>query len=377
MDARSNVVRSNVVRRHVAPTAPTVENVVRVSCLRVGVVGTGVMGTDHAERLAGRIAGASLVAVSDPDTARAAALAAAVEGCRALEDPLELIADPEVDAVLIASPGFAHEQQVMACIEHRKPTLCEKPLAMDSESALRLVEAERRAGQALVQVGFMRRFDPEYAAMKRLLDSGRLGRTLLLHNVHRNKTVTDTFRSEMIVLDSLVHEVDICRWIFADEVAAVTVLTPAATRWAPSGVADPQMAVFQMSRGGLATTEVFVNSQVGYDVRCEAVAELGSVAIGQDPGPVVRHDNRSGRDVPDDFRVRFAQAYDVEVQAWVDACRTGEIVGATAWDGYAAAAVCTAGVESLQSGATVTVELASDHGVAPSSDVDTSTTPTS
>jgi len=325
------------------------------------------MGTDHAERLAGRIAGASLVAVSDPDTARAAALAAAVEGCRALEDPLELIADPEVDAVLIASPGFAHEQQVMACID-RKPTLCEKPLAMDSESALRLVEAERRAGQALVQVGFMRRFDPEYAAMKRLLDSGRLGRTLLLHNVHRNKTVAGTFRSEMIVLDSMVHEVDICRWLFADEVAAVTVLTPAATRWAPSGVADPQMAVFQMSRGGLATTEVFVNSQVGYDVRCEAVAELGSVAIGQDPGPVVRHDNHSGHDVPDDFRVRFAQAYDVEVQGWVDACRKGEIVGATAWDGYAAAAVCTAGVESLHSGATVTVELA---------DVDTSTTPTS
>jgi len=326
--------------------------------LRVGVVGTGVMGSDHAERLAGRIAGARLVAVSDPDTARVSALVAAFDGCRAVEDPLALIADPGVDAVLIASPGFAHEEQVMACIEHRKPTLCEKPLAMDAESALRLVTAERQAGVALVQVGFMRRFDPEYAAMKRLLGSGELGRTLLLHNVHRNKSVVGSFRSEMIVLDSLVHEVDVCRWLFDDEIAAITVLAPAATSWAPAGVADPQVALFQMARGGMATTEVFVNSQVGYDVRCEAVAELGSVTIGLEPGPVVRQDSHSGRGVPDDFRVRFAQAYDLEVQAWVDACREGTVAGATAWDGYAAAAACTAGVQSLESGTTVTVRLA-------------------
>jgi len=76
------------------------------------------------------------------------ALEAAFAGCQAFEDPLALIADPDVDAVLIASPGFAHEEQVMACIEHRKPTLCEKPLAMDAESALRLVTAERQAAKA-------------------------------------------------------------------------------------------------------------------------------------------------------------------------------------------------------------------------------------
>jgi len=335
-----------------------VHGVARTGCLRVGVVGTGVMGTDHAERLVGRISGAQLVAVSDPDAARMSALVAAFAGCQAFEDPLALIADPDVDAVLIASPGFAHEEQVMACIEHRKPTLCEKPLAMDAESALRLVTAERQAGKAMVQVGFMRRFDPEYAAMKRLLDSGELGRTLLVHNVHRNKTVPDAFRSEMIVLDSLVHEVDLCRWLFDDEIATVTVLTPAATRWAPAGVADPQVALFQMARGGVATTEVFVNSQVGYEVRCEAVGEQGSVTIGLEQGPVVRRDNHSGRAVPDDFRVRFAPAYDLEVQAWVDACRKGEIAGATAWDGYAAAAACAAGVESLASGNTVAVHLA-------------------
>ena len=93
-------------------------------------------------------------------------LAASFDGVRAVDDALELIADDEVDAVVIASPGFAHEEQVLACIEAAKPVLCEKPLTLDSASSLRLVEMEAKGGRPLVQVGFMRRFDPEYAELK-------------------------------------------------------------------------------------------------------------------------------------------------------------------------------------------------------------------
>ena len=126
----------------------------------------------------------------------------------------------------------------------------------------------------------MRRFDPEYAALKQLLDSGELGRTLLLHNVHRNKTVPETFRSEMIVRDSLVHEVDVARWLFGDEIARITVHAPKPTSLVGEGVLDPQFAVFEMASGAMADVEVFVNFQVGYEVRCEAVAERGSATIG-------------------------------------------------------------------------------------------------
>ena len=98
--------------------------------------------------------------MSDPDTARAQDLAAGFDGVRSIGDPLDLVADDDVDAVIIASPGFVHEEQLLACIEHGKYALCEKPLTMDSESSLRLVEAEVKAGQPRVQVGFMRRFDP-------------------------------------------------------------------------------------------------------------------------------------------------------------------------------------------------------------------------
>lgn len=325
--------------------------------LRIGIIGVGMMGADHAERLVTRIAGARLVAVSDPDTARAAALVGRFEDVRSIADPLLLVADPDVDAVVIASPGFVHEEQVLACVEHGKFVLCEKPLTMDSESSLRLVEAERQSGKQLVQVGFMRRFDPEYAALKQLLDSGDQGRTLLVHNIHRNKSVPDTFTSEMIVRDSLVHEVDVCRWLFDDEIVTITVLAPRPTGKAGEGVSDPQLAIFQMAGGGLATTEVFVNALVGYEVRCEAVGEVGNATIGLGQSLFVRRENHYGGHIPDDFRDRFSRAYDLEVQAWVDASRRGELVGPTTWDGYAAAAVCSAGVESLASGRPVGVDM--------------------
>ena len=112
--------------------------------LRVGIIGVGMMGADHAERVAHRTSGARLVAVSDPDTARAGALADGFDGVRVIGDPLALVADDEVDAVVIASPGFVHEEQVLACLEAGKHVLCEKPLTMDER-----VLAARAAGRAL------------------------------------------------------------------------------------------------------------------------------------------------------------------------------------------------------------------------------------
>ncbi|MDX3004442.1 Gfo/Idh/MocA family oxidoreductase [Kribbella solani] len=333
-----------------------------MSELRVGIVGVGVMGADHAERVARKTSGARLVAVSDPDQKRAEGIAARL-GARAIGDPLELIAAADVDAVILASPGFVHAEQLFACLEHGKPVLCEKPLTMDAESALRVVEAEHKLGRQLIQVGFMRRFDPEYVALKQLLDSGELGRTLVLHNVHRNKTVPTTFRSEMIVRDSMVHEVDVARWLFDDEITRITVRTPKPTGLVSEGVLDPQLALFELAGGAMADVEVFVNFQAGYEVRCEAVAERGSATIGLGTGVVTRAGATCGTAIPADFRVRFEQAYDLEVQRWVDATVRGELDGPTAWDGYAAAAVCEAGLESLATGQPVEVALADRNAV--------------
>lgn len=341
-----------------------------LATLRVGVVGVGLMGADHVQRLATRIAGAELVAIADPDTVRTDALVADLgtfgyPDVRVHADPLDLIADEGVDAVLLASPGSVHTEQLLACIERGTPVLCEKPLTMDSASSLEVIAAERAGGRPLIQVGFMRRFDPEYAQLKRLLDSGRWGRTLLLHQIHRNKAVPHPdFRSEMIVRDSLVHEVDCARFLLGEEIASIQVISPTPTTHAQEGVVDPQVSIFRMASGAVVTNEVFVNSRTGYEVRCEAVAETGSAIIGRPAGGIYTTsadpdggDGAWGGPVVPDYRDRFERAYDLEVQAWVDATRKGELVGPTSWDGYASTVVCTAGMESLVSGEPVEVTL--------------------
>ncbi|PPK97870.1 myo-inositol 2-dehydrogenase/D-chiro-inositol 1-dehydrogenase [Kineococcus xinjiangensis] len=324
--------------------------------LRVAVLGVGVMGQDHARRLSTRTAGARLVAVSDVDAARTRAVADEF-GVRAVHDPFAAITDPDVDAVVIATPGFAHEEQVLACLEHGVPVLCEKPLTTSAETSLRIVRAERELGQQLVQVGFMRRFDAEYQQLRALVASGELGRPLFLHCIHRNASIPPHFTSEMLVLDSVVHEVDAARYLLGEEITAVTVLRPRASSEAPEGLQDPQFVLLETAGGALVDVEVFVNARYGYEVRTELVAERGTAQIGLGVDLVRRSAAGWGGSIPRDFRERFGAAYDTEVQRWVDAVRRGTVDGPSAWDGYAAAAVCAAGVESLRTGRRVEVDL--------------------
>lgn len=157
-----------------------------MSDLRVAVVGVGIMGADHVARLTSKISGAHVAVVNDYLTEKAEQIAAGIPGCRVIADPLDAIADAHIDAVVLATPGPTHDKQLLACLEHGKPVLCEKPLTTDAETSLEVVKREAELGKRLIQVGFMRRFDHEYAALKAMLDSGELGRPLLLHCAHRN-----------------------------------------------------------------------------------------------------------------------------------------------------------------------------------------------
>ena len=325
--------------------------------LRVAVLGVGMMGQDHARRLATLTKGAELVAVSDVDAARTDAVAAEF-GVRALHDPVAAIEDPEVDAVVIATPGFTHEDLVLRALAAGKPTLCEKPLTTSPETSRKVVEAERALGRRLVQVGFMRRFDAEHEQLRALVASQELGRPLFLHCAHRNATTPPNFGSEMLILDSVVHEVDSTRFLLGEEITAITVLRPGRTSHAPEGLQDPQFVLMETESGALVDVEIFVNTTFGYEVRTELVAERGSARIGLGVGLVKHSAAGWGGGIATDFKQRFGAAYDTEFQRWVDAVRSGAGVdGPGVWDGYAAAAVCAAGVESLRTGRRVEVDL--------------------
>lgn len=326
--------------------------------LRIAVIGTGRMGADHVRRIDRVISGARVTAVVDTDAERAKAVAAGVDGCTAHTDPAAAMTAADVDAVLIASPGPAHEAALLTAFEHDLPVLCEKPLTPDAASALRVVEAEQALGHRRVQVGFMRRYDAEYVRLKALLESGQLGRPLMLHNRHRNVASPPSFTSSMLISDSVAHEVDATRWLLGHEITAVTVLRPTPSAGAPDGLRDPQFVVLETDGGALSDVEIFVNCGFGYQVQAEVVCERGTARIGDGHDLVTNMAGRWGGTIAQDWSERFAQAYDDEVQAWVDTTRRGEVTGPSTWDGYAAAAVCEAGVRALEEGGRVTVELA-------------------
>jgi myo-inositol 2-dehydrogenase/D-chiro-inositol 1-dehydrogenase len=149
--------------------------------LAVGVIGTGVMGAEHARLLRCATSGAHLAAVCDPDAARATT---AAQGAAVFTDAHALIHSDKAQAVVIALPDATHADYALACLAVGKPVLCEKPIAATEGWAI--VQAEDALGRRLVTVGFMRRFDPAYTEMRAARASGRLGYAVLLHNMHRN-----------------------------------------------------------------------------------------------------------------------------------------------------------------------------------------------
>jgi myo-inositol 2-dehydrogenase/D-chiro-inositol 1-dehydrogenase len=325
--------------------------------LRVAVLGAGEMGSLHANLLSTKIRGASLSVVSDPDQGKASQVADAV-GARVEVDPFSAIDAQDVDAVVIASPGPAHEAQVMACLERGKPVLCEKPLTVEADASYRIAKAEEALGKTLVQVGFMRRFDPEYVKLRKMIVSEELGPALMLHLVHRNVAGPEGFTSEMALTSSVVHEADTVRFLLGDEINAVKVHRGTATSRAGPGVSDPMLVLFETESGRIVDVEIFIRTGVAYEVRTELVAENGTARTGLDVNIVTSGPtNRWGGLLASGFVERFGLAYEEELRCWVRAVGTGTVEGASAWDGYVAQAVCEASVESFRTGGRAEVAL--------------------
>jgi myo-inositol 2-dehydrogenase / D-chiro-inositol 1-dehydrogenase len=324
--------------------------------IRVGIIGTGGIGTDHATKLATTISGSTVSAVTDINRPRAEEVAKAVGGAKVFADGFELIKSDAVDAVLISSIGETHAAFTLACIEARKPVLCEKPLAPTTPECLQVLAAEVSFGKRLVIVGFMRRQDPGYRQVKASLDGGAIGDALIVHNVHRNAAVPDWFTSSMTMTDSIIHEIDTTRWLLGEELVSVQVIPPKRTPRAAPDFQDPQFAAFTTETGILSTVEFFANCRYGYDVRCELVGSEGTASL---LNPVVAGQITKGvdaRPVPPDWRVRFGPAYHAELQAWIGGLERGESIGPSAWDGYAATRVTDAGVEAVKSGKRVAID---------------------
>jgi myo-inositol 2-dehydrogenase/D-chiro-inositol 1-dehydrogenase len=328
--------------------------------VRIAVLGAGTMGLDHIGRIATVIARARVTVVVDPDDRRRAAALQVASGAVGYHDLDAALAAGGFDAVLIASPAALHDAALATVLRAGLPTLCEKPLTIGSVAAQRVVDAESVLTRPLLQVGFHRRFDVGYRALRDAIRSGEHGQVLALHCRHRNPQALAGWNDELMIEDAAAHEIDIVAWLVGEPVVSIEVLRGRRNRLAPDVMHDPLLVILRTAGDVLVDVEINMNFQAAYQVLTEVVFERGAVSAGESSAVTTITDGQQRRVEHGSYVTRFADAYGREIQAWVDAVLAGAPVpGATAWDGLRATALTEAGVESLRLGRRVTVpELA-------------------
>lgn len=315
----------------------------------IGMIGTGAIGGVHAENLMRRVIGAKVVAVMDIDNERANAVAAACDGARVYADAGDLISDPTVDAILIASTDRTHADFAIACIEAGKPVLCEKPLATTVADAERVLLAELAAGRRLAQVGFMREYDHAHRDLYDLLKSGAIGAALKFRSVHINPRFIRELTIDSVITNSLIHDIHSARWIMGEEISSTYV------QWVPFDPAHPRisrLADIQVifASGAIGSLEYNGDSGYGYEVTVEVTGATGRLTTASHPSPALRQSGTLSRAITPNWPERFAQAYIDEVQDWINAIRRKETTGPSAWDGYMSLVVAQAAIRSAETG---------------------------
>jgi myo-inositol 2-dehydrogenase/D-chiro-inositol 1-dehydrogenase len=330
--------------------------------VRVALIGSGRMGAFHGASLARRIPGARLAAVADPAPRAAERLAAELGAPAAYTDPAEAFADPEVDAVVIAAPARFHADLVVAAAAAGKAVFCEKPMGLTLPDVDRATDAARAAGVVL-QVGFNRRFAPDWAAARALLDDGTLGTPRLVRSVTRDPGGFDPARvaPDTIFNETLIHDFDTLRFLNPGAEAVEVYATADALvepEWRGRGLLDTAVVVVRFDNGATGVAEACFEAAYGYDVRGEVFGSGGMATMGDGRRTGMVFSGAAGRVVD---TVRSDQellpgAYVAELAAFVDAVRSATPAVVTGEDARAALAIALAAAESVRAGRPVRIE---------------------
>ncbi|WP_326653576.1 MULTISPECIES: Gfo/Idh/MocA family oxidoreductase [unclassified Streptomyces] len=290
--------------------------------MRIGLIGTGRIGSFHASVLSRHREVGSLV-VADADAARAAEVAERT-GSTAAPSADEIFTWG-VDAVVIASATAAHAELIARAARAGLPTFCEKPIALDLPGTLSALQEVEQAG-TLLQLGFMRRFDAGYTKAREVVRSGALGRLHTVRAITSDPTPPPAAYLPLsggLFRDCLVHDFDILRWVTGHEVVEVyaTGSDAGPAMFREAGDVDTAAAVLTLDDGTLATATATRCNGAGYDVRMELAGELDTVAVGLDDRTPISSTEPKGPPAADKpwpgFLERFAPAYEAELDAFV------------------------------------------------------------
>jgi scyllo-inositol 2-dehydrogenase (NAD+) len=299
--------------------------------IRIAVVGVGRIGITHAESLAHRVKGAHLVAVTTSSPERAAQ---ARERCGQISvhpDLDTLLETVQLDAVVIASSTSAHADNVVRCAEAGLDILCEKPLALNLADCDRAIAVVHRAGSKLM-MGHVRRFDAGHREAKRFIESGAIGRPLVFRAISGDvdpppPSFADPAVSGGLLLDAMYHDLYISRWLMEDEIDRVYAEGGALVDPAISAVGDVDNAVvtLRFMRGAMGSLHVSRTCRYGHDLRVEVIGDEGAVQVGRFRQTPVRLLDRRGvhHDMARTTPERLGDAFDAELQAFVDCLLQG------------------------------------------------------
>jgi scyllo-inositol 2-dehydrogenase (NAD+) len=329
----------------------------------IGVIGLGRMGRVYAYHTARQIEGAALVAVADPSQAAIDQFSAQVPGVQVFTDSHDLLVNPQVEGVIIASPTSTHRDVVIDAAQAGKAIFCEKPIALTLKATDEIIDAIHQAG-VLLQVGFMRRFDHAYAEAKRKIDAGVIGQPVTIRSIGR-----DPYRTSLefanpavsggMIVDMAIHDFDSIRWLMNDEIQRVH--TEVASLVYPElrdvGDVDNAMINVRFEHGGLGNVEVSRTAIYGYDIQCEVVGAKGTLQIGylrETPLLVLTKEGVT-HDVVPHFPQRFGKAYTTQIEHFVTCLLHDQAPAVTAIDARAALQASLAATISQHEGRVVYV----------------------
>ncbi len=331
--------------------------------LTVGLIGTGRIGKLHAEHLAHRIPRVKLSVISDMDEASAKACASKLGVQKVVADYKLVLQDPAIQAVVICTPTDTHAQLIGEAALAGKHIFCEKPIAQALPKIDRAVDAVKKAGVKL-QVGFNRRFDPNFARARQAIASGEIGELHLLHIISRDPgppPISYVKVSGGIFLDMTIHDFDMARFLADSEVTEV--YTSAAVRVDPAigeaGDLDTAMILLTFANGAIGCIDNSRKAVYGYDQRVEALGSKGAVQVSNNyPNSAVISDAVNvRRDLPLNFFMeRYTESFLNEMNAFVSAVLENKPVPVTGHDGRMAVVVGLAARKSYDEHRPVKIE---------------------
>jgi len=311
--------------------------------LGIGVIGLGRLGSAYARYFNGRIAGATLVAVSDVDESLAASRATEYGVANWYGRYPDLLADKQVDGVVIVSPTSTHKEIVLEAAKRGLPIFCEKPLSIALPEAREMQRAVEQTG-VFFQMGFMRRFDRGYVAAKRKIEAGAIGQPVVFKSSSRDPyrpslEYLDPAHSGGLFVDCGIHDLDLARW-YMGEIDSVYSIGGTLAYPEMKAIGDVDNAITSLSfmSGALGTIDLSRNGVYGYDIRTEILGTEGTLKIGylrETPIMVMTKEGITHDTVPY-FTERFEQAYITQLQDFVENVLQGKSPAVTCADGVAA-----------------------------------------